>query len=113
MQTIEQRRSNATPDTNTLFNHVSADGGHDLTKAYGFQVEETDRMFTDSPDDGAPDCLCSGCGDPIAGDNEPLRVWCDIEGHKPDTPAAWREWRYCFNCCVIRLKADPDDVAPF
>ena len=53
-----------------------------------FEIRGTDTPFSDSPDVGDPDCLCSRCGLVIGEDNgHPIRAWTDE-----------REWRYHDSC---------------
>jgi hypothetical protein len=44
-----------------------------------FKIFVTDRSFTDSPDAGEPNCICSRCGQPIGEDDGPVRAWPEDE----------------------------------
>lgn len=50
------------------------------------------KWFTDSPDTGYPDCICSLCGKVISEDEVPIRIWND------DKPM--REIRLHWKCFV-------------
>lgn len=55
------------------------------------------KLFSDSPDAGDPDCLCSACGEVIP-DNEsepgPIRLW----------PGGDKEYRLHGQCYEKRMK---------
>jgi len=66
----------------------------------------TDTRFTESPDEGMPDCLCSRCGKVIAAETIAIRAW----------PADCRyELRYHPQCLGIEVYGDggSDDWADF
>lgn len=61
-------------------------------------IHPTDRAFTDSPDAGWPECLCSRCGEPITeadceAEGPVIRIW-------PEHGAC--EWRYHPRCLGLR-----------
>ena len=59
------------------------------------QILETDKLFTDSPDTGDIDCLCSRCGKQINESECPLRCWpTDQTTGQPDNS----EYRFCEKC---------------
>lgn len=71
----------------------------------------TDRRFTDSPDVGLPECICSRCGKPIGEDEVPIRVWPADQSY---------EYRFHPACLGFQTFADhdhrgewPDDNFPF
>lgn len=53
------------------------------------EIRLKDKEFTDSPDAGHPDCICSRCGSVIAKKEMPLRAF----NQKNNT-----EYRYCESC---------------
>lgn len=63
-----------------------------------FKKEEADVVFTDSPNVGDPNCICSRCRKPIAGDEFPIRVWPPIESGERGT----KEFRYHPECVGLR-----------
>jgi hypothetical protein len=53
-------------------------------------IQQTDRLFFDSPDKGDPTCLCSRCLQPIGEDDLALRAW--------PQDGSNGEFRYCEAC---------------
>ena len=68
-----------------------------------FKILATDRVFTNSPDAGDPDCLCSRCGLVIEDCCGPVRAWPE-DGSK--------EYRYHAHCLGAGpcCKYDFDDI---
>jgi hypothetical protein len=53
-----------------------------------FKIKPDDSIFSNSPDTGHPECICSRCGNEIGEDEVPIRIW----------PSETREYRFCENC---------------
>jgi hypothetical protein len=70
------------------------------------EVRESDTVFNDSPEAGAPACLCSRCGKPIAADPAPIRVFNKMPGRP------LRERRYHPACLGLIVRPMRPSVAP-
>lgn len=76
----------------------------ELIKIYGiekgvciemdFRFLPGDQIFSDSPDVGTPECICSGCKEKIGEGDIPFRIW----------PSDTREYRFCEKCTKERTK---------
>jgi hypothetical protein len=63
---------------------------------FAFHVLRTDVRFPSSPASGAPDCLCSRCGIPIAESSTPI---VRVREHEAGRGATFLgEFRYCPTC---------------
>lgn len=60
------------------------------------QIQDTDKLFKDSPDAGSDDCLCSRCSNKINEGEVPVRIWTTNEHDEVDENSM--EYRYCENC---------------
>jgi hypothetical protein len=64
-----------------------------------FDVLPTDQRFTDSPNAGDPECVCSRCGNPIPASGSPIRVF--VNGGNA-------EYRYHPACVGMRMESEDD-----
>lgn len=69
------------------------------------EIQETDTLFSDSPDAGHPDCKCSRCSELISHKQIPLRCWpTDDDGNVLNY-----EYRFCNKCAGITQISEDDD----
>ncbi len=64
------------------------------------KILHTDRVFTDSPDEGWPECICSRCGKQIKEGEVAIRAW-------PESGKL--EWRY-HPACLGFQSCDETDI---
>lgn len=61
------------------------------------KILSTDRYFSDSPDMGHPECICSRCSKPI-GEDDPPPVRCFTQNEKGEVDEQSKELRFCHSC---------------
>jgi hypothetical protein len=79
------------------------------------QPTETDKLFSESPDAGHPECYCSRCNAHITSAEAPiLRIFCEpeTEEEKEKYPGG-AEYRYCDNCAKQMGVNKHPDIAEF
>ena len=74
------------------------------------EVLINDMVFTDSPDAGSKECICSRCRGHITADEVPIRIWTEGE-EDPDAC----EYRYCEHCQDTEwmITGKPQLIRPF
>ncbi len=80
------------------------------------EPKATDTVFTDSPDAGEPECICSRCLKPIPYQQVPTRCWPEEGELGFQNTVGGTEYRYCYSCLresgITILDDEPDHEGP-